>query len=183
MSNIPETNRKVRKVVDWDSIEPLYRAGTMSLNDICNQYEADHINSQVWKRTVTHVAIVKKAKAKKWTKNLAAKVSARVKERLVTSEVTVCNQSESEQVEQAADGPVKVGLGQRARTERLLQIQDELAEELRENKADIDVMSRVRGFKDIAAAVKLLQDQQAAQYNLNHGDSKKDNLEEFLLGL
>jgi hypothetical protein len=171
-----------RKLVDWDSIEPLYRAGTMSLNDICNQYEADHINSQVWKRTVTHVAIIKRAKAKKWTKNLAIKVSDRVKERLVTGKVTDRNQSEHEQIEQAADEPVRVGFGQRARTERLLKIQDELAEELRV-ATDIDIITRIRGFKDIAAAVKLHHDQQAAQYNLSNGDSKKDNLEEFLLGL
>lgn len=96
-----------RKFIDWDSIEPLYRAGAMSLNDICRQYEADHVNSQVWKTTVTHAAIIKKAKDKKWTKNLVSKVSERIQEKLVTSLVTGCNQdrplSDQDIIERAAE--------------------------------------------------------------------------------
>jgi hypothetical protein len=155
-----------RKYTDWDSIEPLYRAGAMSLNDICCQYEADHQHSQVWKTTVTHPAILKKAKEKKWTKNLAERVQDRVREKLVTSLVTDGNQTDEEMVEASAAEPLRVARSQRERTRNLLVIQDELAAELRLS-VDLDVMTRVKGFKDIAASVRALQDQQADQYRLN----------------
>jgi len=155
-----------RKLTDWDSIEPLYRAGNLSLNDICNQYAADHVNSQVWKNTVTHVSILRKAKEKKWQKNVAQKIQERVREKLSTGLSTGCTQTENELIEQATEEPVKIALGQRARTALQLQIQDELTEELRA-QADVDVMTRVRGFKDIAASIRLHHDQQATQYGLN----------------
>lgn len=78
------------------------------------QEVAGHTNSQVWKKTVTHTAIIKKAKAKKWTRNLANQVKERIKEQLVTKVVTEavtdCNQSLSEQtiIEEAADVESKV---------------------------------------------------------------------------
>jgi len=155
-----------RKLTDWDSIEPLYRAGNLSLNDICNQYAADHVNSQVWKTTVTHGGIIKKAKARKWARDIADKVKKRIQEKLVTSLVTSCDQSETDIIEQATEAPVKIALGQRARTALQLQIQDELTDELRA-QTDVDVMARVRGFKDIAASIRLHHDQQATQYGLN----------------
>lgn len=168
---------KKRKFVDWDSIEPLYRAGAMSLNDICNQYAADHVNSQVWNPTVTHTSIRRKAKEKKWAKNLAGRVSERVKEQLSSGLGSGGTQTDEEIIEAAAKEPVEVALGQRARTHRLLKDQDDLAAELREekNKKKLDVMARVRGFKDIAAAVKSHHADQAAQYNLNGAgaDDKK----------
>jgi len=107
-----------RKFVDWDSIEPLYRAGAMSLNDICNQYAADHKNSQVWKISVDHSAICRKAKAQKWTKNLAVKVKERIQEKLVTSLVTGCDQesrrgSDEEIIERASDTGVNIVLRHR----------------------------------------------------------------------
>ena len=167
MSNIPEIGQKVRKVVDWDSVEPLYRAGILSNYEICRQYAADHTHTQTWKTSVTETAIRKRAKEKGWQRDIADRVIKTVREKLVRGEVCETNISDDEAIEIASDGPFRIGISQRHRTVRLLQIQDELTEELRENKADIDVMSRVRGFKDIAAAVKLLQDQQAAQYNLS----------------
>jgi len=159
-----------RLLINWDAIEPLYRAGILSLPEIAHQYEADHQHSQRWKKTVTHQAIAKHSKQKKWTRNIAERVKSRVQEELVAGQVAGCNQSEDEMVEQAAAEPIRVAKGQRARNARLLEIQDELAAELRAS-TDLDIMSRVRSFKDIAGAVRSLQDQQADQYKLNEQSS------------
>jgi len=161
-----------RKFTDWESIEPLYRAGSMSLNDICRQYESDHVNSQVWKKTVSHVSIMRKAKEKKWQKNIAKRIHERVQEKLSTGVGTSCTQSDNELIEKSSEEPVKVALGQRARTHRLLKDQDDLAVELRENKGKLDILARVRGFKDISAAVKLHHADQAEQYKLNEQASE-----------
>ena len=156
-----------RKYIDWDSIEPLYRAGAMSLNDICNQYAADHQNSTVWKTEVRHQSISQKAKEKKWAKNIADKVKSRVQEKLTANLTASCKQTEEEMIETASAGPVRVAFGQRARTHRLLKDQDDLAAEMRENRENLDVLARVRGFKDISAAVKSHHADQAEQYKLN----------------
>lgn len=54
-----------RKKVDWDGLEPHYRAGTRSLKDIGQQFE------------VSDAAIVKHARVKGWTRNLQAKIQAK----------------------------------------------------------------------------------------------------------
>jgi len=155
-----------RKLTDWDSVEPLYRAGAMSNCEICRQYEADHVHSQTYRNTVSEKAIRNQAKKNGWQKNIALKVQDRVREKLVRIEVRGSDQTENELIEQATEEPVKIALGQRARTALQLQIQDELTDELRA-QTDADVMTRVRGFKDIAASIRLHHDQQATQYGLN----------------
>jgi len=106
-----------RKFVDWDSIEPLYRNGAMSLNDICNQYAADHQNSTVWKTEVKHNTICEYAKRKKWAKNLATKVKERIQEKLTTGLTTSCRQagggSDEEIIERASDSGVNIVLRHR----------------------------------------------------------------------
>ncbi len=120
-----------RKYVDWDSIEPLYRAGFLSLSKICDQYRADHVHSQVWKQTITHAAILKKAKQKKWSRNLAKKVTQRIKEKLVTDLVTDCNQrSDDEIIEQAAAAGTQVVVRHRKEILVLLKHEDMLLLEL-----------------------------------------------------
>lgn len=175
---------KKRKFVDWDSIEPLYRAGSMSLNDICRQYAADHVNSQVWKTSVDFSAVSRKAKEKKWTKNLADKIKERVQEKLVSGLVNGLDkgldQTDESLIEAASIEPVQVGLGQRARTHRLLKDQDDIADELRANKEDLDLMSRVRAWKDVAASVKMHHADQASQYNLKESSHAEKSFEEWL---
>lgn len=124
-----------RKFIDWDSIEPLYRAGQLSLNGICAQYAEDHKNSQTWKKTITHGAIVKKAKAKGWSRNLAGKVKERVKEKLVTSLVTGCDKgksggSDEEIIERAAEAGSNVVLRHRVEINALLEHENALLQEL-----------------------------------------------------
>ena len=125
-----------RKYVDWDSIEPLYRAGTLSLHEICAQYKEDHKHSQTWKITVHHSAIVKHAKRKSWTRNLAKKVQERIKEKLVTNLLTTCDKdpknklSDDEMVEQAAEAGTKVIVRHRVEIKALLAQEDALLSEL-----------------------------------------------------
>lgn len=158
-----------RKLIDWDSVEPLYRAGSLSLSGICAQYMADHINSQVWKQTVTHAAILKKAKAKGWTRNLAGKVQKRIKEKLVTELVTSCNQgkiSDDDMVELAAEAGSKIVLRHRGEIASLIEHEERLLEELKTAKklfitqyqgdvvkeeVDMTVKEKSACLKDLAA--------------------------------
>jgi hypothetical protein len=67
-----------RARIDWDSIEPHYRAGVRSLRDIADEFK------------VSNVAIVKHAEKAGWTRNLAAKIQekadAKVAAALVAAE-------------------------------------------------------------------------------------------------
>lgn len=124
-----------RKYIDWDSIEPLYRAGSLSNCDICRQYEADHKNSQTWRLTVSEAAIRKHAKAKGWKKNLAQKVKEQVRENLVRSEVRDSNQShqgqsDQEIIEQAAEAGSGVVLRHRKEINSLATVESKLLLEL-----------------------------------------------------
>jgi len=178
-----------RKLTDWDSIEPLYRAGAMSNCEICRQYEADHVHSQTYRVTVTETAIRAQAKKKGWQKDIAEKVKSRVREKLVRDEVRGSNLSENDIIEQATEEPVKIALGQRARTAGALDFQDKLLQELREQfqaekelsspAKPVDVMRKVRAFKDLVVSLKGLQDQQSIQYGLG-SVTKEKTLEDFL---
>ena len=121
-----------RKYIDWDSIEPLYRIGKLSLNEICAQYASDHMNSQVWKTTVDHSAISKKAKEKGWTRNLAGQVKNRIKEKLITGVVTACDQSMSDDsiIESAAEAGAGVVVRHRKEIKEFLKHEKKLLERI-----------------------------------------------------
>ena len=61
---------------DWESIEGMYRAGLLSVREIARSHG------------ISHVAILKRAKADGWARDLTAKVRQAVTTALVTSEVT-----------------------------------------------------------------------------------------------
>ena len=69
-----------RAKVDWEAIEPHYRAGIRSLRDISNEFN------------VTNPAVIKHAKLHKWTRDLTAKIKARtdlkLSEAMVSKEVS-----------------------------------------------------------------------------------------------
>lgn len=182
-----------RKYIDWDTIEPLYRAGVLSLNEICAQYMADHINSQVWKTTVTHAAIIKKAKQKKWTRDLAGKVQKRIKEKLVTSSVTIdksCNKiSDDEFIEQAAEAGTKVILRHQREIAALIAHEERLLLELEtakklfitqyqgdvvQKEIDMTVKEKSSTLKDLAAvrAQRIALERQA--HNLDDKSTADD---------
>ena len=67
---------KERKPTDWEAVEREYRAGVLSVREIANG------------AGISHVAVIKRAKAKGWTQNLAGKVKEEIAKRLVTASVT-----------------------------------------------------------------------------------------------
>ena len=70
-----------RKAPDWERIEADYRAGVLSLREIAGMHPG-----------VNHVAIARRAKKEKWTRDLAAKIKAKaddlVTRQAVTGDVT-----------------------------------------------------------------------------------------------
>ena len=62
--------------VDWDVVEPHYRAGIRSLKDIGAEY------------SVSDAAIIKHAKKFQWTRNLKAKIQARAQEKVSAAMVS-----------------------------------------------------------------------------------------------
>ena len=56
---------KVKRVIDWESVEVHYRANIRSLKDIGKEYN------------VSDAGILKRAKAHGWTRDLAAKIKAK----------------------------------------------------------------------------------------------------------
>lgn len=89
------SEKKVVKkpAVEWDAIEPHYRAGIRSLKDIGAEYG------------VSDAAIVKHAKKHGWTRNLAAKIAARAEAKVsaaaVSAEVSAQRSANQEQVVEA----------------------------------------------------------------------------------
>lgn len=123
-----------RKYIDWDSIEPLYRAGGLSNYEICKQYAADHINSEVWKKEATEGAVRNRAKAKGWKKNIAGKVREQIKEKLLRNELRSDEKnvtlSDNDIIEQAAEAGSNVIIRHRKEIVALLKHEDELLTEL-----------------------------------------------------
>lgn len=66
------TDKPTKAATDWEAIEREYRAGQLSVAEIGRQYG------------VTHVAILKRAKKKEWSRDLSEKVRQEIKARLVT---------------------------------------------------------------------------------------------------
>jgi hypothetical protein len=60
-----------RRKVDWSEVEPLYRAGVLSVSEIARQFD------------VTETAVRKHAKQHKWKRDLAAKVRAKTTQILI----------------------------------------------------------------------------------------------------
>jgi predicted transcriptional regulator len=57
--------------VDWSEVEPLYRAGVLSVSEIARQFK------------ITETAVRKHAKQHKWKRDLAAKVRAKTTQKLI----------------------------------------------------------------------------------------------------
>lgn len=125
-----------RKPIDWDSIEPLYRAGILSNYEICKQYAEDHKHSQTYRTTVTEGAIRHRAKAKGWQKDIADKVQKQVKEKVVRSQLRNTEKSgvsDTEIIEEAAEAGSKVVLRHQKEIYALLEHENKLLAELEQD--------------------------------------------------
>lgn len=93
-----------KKEIDWEKAKALFRTGSVSIKEIGRQCGC------------SDVAILKKAKKEGWTKDLADRVRAAVKEQLVRADAKVVRaanhapeaQTDEEVIEAAVQGPVEV---------------------------------------------------------------------------
>lgn len=170
-----------RKFVDWDSIEPLYRAGVLSLHGICRQYKEDHKNSQTWKKEVSHGIISVHAKTHKWTRNLSDKIKARIEEQLITKSVEYDKEkriSDRDIIEQAATTGSDVILRHRKEIVALAIREDALLVELDGTGVEKNKRPSLKDksiiLKNIAAvrAQRITLERQA--HNLNAFDKKEN---------
>ena len=170
--------------IDWDSVEPLYRANQLSNCEICRQYERDHIHSQVWKKTIDESAIRKQAKSKKWQRNIADKVKALAEEKLVRETFRKDSDgpeiSESELIERAAAKPVEIRLGQRKRVVDLMEVGELLRAQIRaafeSGKGRLDkseFASTTTAYRQLVQAMNKLHDMECNSFGLDKGDKDK----------
>jgi hypothetical protein len=171
-----------RKFIDWDSIEPLYRAGVLSLHGICHQYKEDHKYSQTWKKEVSHGIISRHAGVQKWTRDLSGKVKARIEEQLITKSDVEYNKekriSDRDVIEQAATAGSGVILRHRKEIFALAVREDALLTELdgigvEKNKIP-SLKDKSLILKNIAAVrtQRITLERQA--HNLNAFDKKEN---------
>jgi hypothetical protein len=86
--------KQLKVDVDWEAIEAMYRAGLLSVREIGRSHG------------ISHVAILKRAKADGWARDLTAKVRQQVTTALVTSEVTKEDLVTERQIVEAAAAQV-----------------------------------------------------------------------------
>ena len=172
-------NKKTkRKFIDWDSIEPLFRAGTLSNREIAAQYAEDHKHSQTWRPTVAESAIRKKSKSENWQRNIATKVQERVRERLVRTAHSSAHQqgqmTEDELIEAAAEKPVAVRLLQRSRAQELAERGDRLQVEfdtvLNAGVTAKNIYNLVCVYSKLVSARAKLQEMESEAFGLNDKD-------------
>lgn len=129
-----------RPQIDWDAIEPHYRAGVRALKDIGREFE------------VSDAAIIKHAKAFDWTRNLKAKIQAKadakVSAAMVSAEVSAGKAlTESARVEVEAEIRARIELSQRADVQRARKLVMDLLAELEAQTSDPGL------FKDLGEAM------------------------------
>ncbi len=132
----PEKKKK-RKLIDWDSVEPLFKLGTLSNYQICSQYAEDHKHSQVWKQEITEGSIRNRAKTKGWKKNIAGKVQKQIKEKVLRKSLrkdddlrNKKNLTDKEIIEEAAEIGSEVILRHRKEIKALLELEESFLIEL-----------------------------------------------------
>jgi len=165
-----------RKRVDWESVEPLYRAGALSNCEICRQYAADHIHSQTWKIVISEAAIRAHAKKKCWLRNIADKVKNQIRENLVRGEIREAALLDPEIVLRAAEKPTQVRMLQRVRAIELADLGDKLKTQLTEQFTDPDVeviplWNRVQIFNALVGARDRLQKMENIAFGLDDSSS------------
>lgn len=147
-SDMAPEKRKGRKVVDWDAVEPDYRAGLLSLT----QLEAKH--------NVSGPGILKHAKKFKWSRDLTAKINARAEElvnRQMVSELVSAEAraNEAQIIESVAMAQVRVLNEHRRDIGRARGLYLRLMGRL-EDEVTVDEMTTI----ELAAAAALTLDEQ-----------------------
>jgi hypothetical protein len=152
-----------RPAVDWEAIEREYRAGQLSVREISRQFG------------VSHVAIGKRIKDKRWVQDLAEKVRKEVTNRLVTSEVTKPGASARQIVEEAAERGVKVVFEHRAQIARGRKISSALFAELEANEDGTSLKDKSVILGNLAGSLKTFIGLERQAFNLSDEPSAIQN--------
>ena len=108
-----------KRVIDWEAVERVYRAGVLSLREIGKIHE------------VSEGMIRKKAKASGWERDLSERVNEKVRTELVRNSVRTNNpQTEREIVEEAAATVVHVVRSHRTAITKGKQVVDVMMQQL-----------------------------------------------------
>lgn len=144
--------KRDKSKVDWERIQFLYQAGSMSVREIA----AEH--------AVSHTAINKRAKADGWERDLKgriqAKADAKVSKALVSTEVSVETKiTEAVRVEVESEVQARIRLSHRTDIQRGKRITNTLMAELEVQSEKAKKLP----LKERAAILKQLTDTQRAQ--------------------
>lgn len=148
-----------RARVDWDAIEPHYRAGLRSLKDLGAEFE------------VSDAAIIKHARAKGWDRNLKAKIQAKadakVSAAMVSAEVSETKAlTEAVRIEVEAEVQARIRLTHRTDIGKYRAMGMNLAAELEAMGADEKLAVRSKVFKDLVDTLKTLAALEREAYGL-----------------
>jgi hypothetical protein len=132
----------VKKRVDWDAMEPEYRAGVLSNMALADRYDC------------TESAVRDHAKKFGWTRNLADKVRESISENLLRGELrdaATPRNKDDQVVHQAAAAGTQIVLRHRDSIARQQRIKERLEQELEKMTAP----GEMKGLTPLAAAVKI----------------------------
>jgi hypothetical protein len=191
-----------RKTVDWDALEPHYRAGIRSLKDIGAEFDC------------SDAAIIKHAKAHKWTRNLRDKIKQRAAEKvsaaMVSAEVSAQTKvTEEVRIEVESEVQARIELSHRKDITKARALAVSLLEELEDQTANRDLYERLgellrkeddkgvdklndlyhkvisfggrtTGMKQLADTLKVLVDLERRAYGIDTRKNMEDGLEALL---
>lgn len=140
--------------IDWDALEPQYRAGARSLLDLGKEFGC------------SDAAIIKHARKEGWTRNLRAKVQvkadAKVSAATVAAETGKTKVTESIRVEVESEVQARVRLSHRTDIQRGKRITNALMTELEEQAGKTKKLP----LKERAAILKTLTETQYRQVSM-----------------
>lgn len=150
-----------RASIDWEAVEREFRAGQLSVREIGRQFG------------VSHVTIVRRAKDKGWTQDLAEKVRKEATNRLATSDATTSRAGTRQAVEEAAARVVQIVREQRVKIGRGMKLADALFGEL---EADIEASLKDKSIilGNLSGALKTFIGLERQAFNLGDGPSGDD---------
>jgi transposase-like protein len=136
-----------KKPIDWERIELDYRAGILTLRELSE------------KHGVSHVTIHKRAKRDEWSRDLAAKIQAKVEELANRAEANRSDNknaavNEREVINSSAEAILAITTGHKGRARRHGELVDKLLVEL--EGSDENLAARVDISKKLGETLKTL---------------------------
>lgn len=161
------TKKEPRKAVDWDLIEIDYRAGMKSLRQIADEHG------------ITHGAVNKHAKGKKWPRDLSAKIhaaaDAKVSKAAVSAEVSAEKvATEQAVVEANAEIQYRIRLEHRADIGRTRKLFQALLGEMETAQQKMAIGGRIDGSKRLAEMLEKIIRLERQAFGIDDAASRPD---------